>query len=172
LDREARQERYDWPEIFFVLLFGKKFYYSHSGSPGFFNFQAASQRQKAKNVIFWATPWMRVLIPLELTAPEYKLGQASVPALHASASRDKDGKLHLSIVNLDPNRAAQISTKIVGASAKSITCRVLTAPAMNTVNTFDKPDGVKPERFTGIEVQGDQITLSLPSKSVVVLEIQ
>ena len=95
-----------------------------------------------------------------------------MPALHASGSRDKDGRLHLSIVNLDPNRPAQISTKIVGASAKSITGRVLTAPAMNTVNTFDKPDGVKPERFTGIQVQGDQITLSLPSKSVVVLEIQ
>jgi len=115
---------------------------------------------------------MRVLIPLELTAPEYKLGQASVPALHPSGSRDKDGRLHLSIVNLDPNRPAQISTKIVGASAKSITGRVLTAPAMNTVNTFDKPDAVKPARFTGIQVQGDQITLSLPSKSVVVLEIQ
>src|SRR6266849_1147676 len=109
------------------------------------------------------------LIPLELTAPEYKLGQASAPALHASASRDKDGKLHLSIVNLDPNRPAPISTKIFGTSAKSITGRVLTAPAMNTVNTFEKPDAVKPARFTGIQVQGDQITLSLPLKSVVVL---
>ena len=112
------------------------------------------------------------LIPVELTAPEYKLGQATVPALHASASRDKAGKLHLSIVNLDPNRAAQVSTKISGASGKSITGRVLTAPAINTVNTFDKPDAVKPASFTGIKVQGDQITLSLPSKSVVVLEIQ
>jgi alpha-N-arabinofuranosidase len=112
------------------------------------------------------------LIPVELTAPEYKLGQATVPSLHASASRDKAGKLYLSIVNLDPNRAAQVSTRIAGASAKSITGRVLTAPAMNTVNTFDKPDAVKPAPLTGVKVQGDQVTLSLPSKSVVVLEIQ
>jgi len=42
------------------------------------------------------------LIPVELTAPEYKVDQASVPALSASASRDKEGRLHLSIVNLDP----------------------------------------------------------------------
>ena len=48
----------------------------------------------------------------------------------------------------------------------------MTAPAMNTVNTFEKPDAVKPARFAGIQVQGDQISLSLPSKSVVVLEIQ
>ena len=46
------------------------------------------------------------------------------------------------------------------------------APAVNTVNTFDRPDIVKPAPFTGIKVQGEQVTLSLPSKSVVVLEIQ
>ncbi len=112
------------------------------------------------------------LIPVELTTPEYKLGQATVPALHASASRDKAGKVHLSIVNLDPNRAALVSTRIAGASSRSIAGRVLTAPAINTVNTFDKPDVVKPSPFTGILAEGNQITLRLPSKSVVVLEMQ
>ena len=47
------------------------------------------------------------LIPVELKAPEYKLGDSIVPMLHASASRDAAGKMHLSIVNLDPNRAAR-----------------------------------------------------------------
>ena len=112
------------------------------------------------------------LIPVELTAPEYRMGPAVVPSLHASASRDQAGKLHLSMVNLDPNRSAQVSTRVAGATVKNITGRVLTAPAMNTINTFDKPDAVKPAPFTGFKVQGDQITLSLPSKSVVVLEIQ
>jgi alpha-N-arabinofuranosidase len=112
------------------------------------------------------------LIPVELTAPEYRLGQAVVPALHASASRDKAGKLHLSIVNLDPNRAAQVSMRVAGAPAKNITGRALTAPAINTINTFDNPDAVRPAPFTGIQAVGDQVTLNLPSKSVVVLEIQ
>ena len=112
------------------------------------------------------------LIPVELVAPEYKLGTSAVPSLHASASRDKGGKLHLSIVNLDPNRAAQVSMKVAGAAARNITGRLLAAPAINTVNTFDKPDAIKPTPFTGTQVQGNQITLSLPSKSVVVLEIQ
>lgn len=112
------------------------------------------------------------LIPIELKAPEYRLGEATVPSLHASASRDAAGKLHLSIVNLDPNRSAQVTMKIVGVAAKKITGRVLTAGVMNAINTFDKPDTVKPMPFTGIQIQGDQVTLSLPSKSVVVLEIQ
>ena len=109
------------------------------------------------------------LIPVEVTAPEYKLAQVSIPSLHASASRDTSGRLHISIVNLDPNRSAQVSMRIAGATAGNITGQVLTAPAMNTTNTFDKPDAIKPVRFTGLKVEGDRILLTLPSKSVVVL---
>jgi alpha-N-arabinofuranosidase len=110
-----------------------------------------------------------ILIPVEMTTPDYKFGQASIPALHVSASRDKSGRLHISIVNLEPNRSAQVSMKIMGATAASITGRVLTAPAINTTNTFDRPDSVRPAPFTGLKVEGDRILLSLPSKSVVVL---
>ncbi len=112
------------------------------------------------------------LIPTELTAPDYKFGQDSIPSLHASASRDAAGRLHLSIVNLDPNHAAQVTTKIMGMSAKNVTGRVLTAPVMNAINTFDKPETVKPAPFTSFKIEGDQIMLTLPSKSVVVLEFQ
>jgi alpha-N-arabinofuranosidase len=116
------------------------------------------------------------LIPVEITAPDYTFSGtssgASVPSLHASASRDQTGKLHVSIVNLDPNRSARVSMRIAGAAPANITGRVLTAPAMNTTNTFEKPDAVRPVRFTDFEVQGDQIKLDLPSKSVVVLELR
>jgi len=112
------------------------------------------------------------LIPVELTAPEYRLGQAAVPALHASASRGPSGGLHLSIVNLDPNRTVEVSTSLRGAAARQITGRVLTAAAMNAINTFDQPDTVKPAPFTGFRLDGGQITLNMPAKSVVVLEIR
>jgi alpha-N-arabinofuranosidase len=112
------------------------------------------------------------LIPTELTAPEYKVGEASVPTLNASASRDAAGALHLSVVNLDSNRAAQLSLKINGAAPARLTGRVLTAAAMNATNTFDKPDAVRPAPFTDFKTQGGLITLSLPPKSVVVLELR
>jgi alpha-N-arabinofuranosidase len=112
------------------------------------------------------------LIPTDLSTPEYKMDQASVPSLSASASRDKDGKLHLSIVNLDPNRPAEITTQIAGATATTITGEVLTAPMMNAMNTFDDPNAVKPAPFDGYKIQGSQVTLSIPPKSVVVLELR
>jgi alpha-N-arabinofuranosidase len=112
------------------------------------------------------------LIPLDLNAPEYKLDQASVPSLHASASRDGEGRLHLSIVNLDPNRAADITTTLTGATIKTVAGEVLTAPAINAMNTFDQREAVKPSRFSGYKLQGSQLSLSIPAKSVVVLELK
>jgi alpha-N-arabinofuranosidase len=112
------------------------------------------------------------LIPVDLTAPEYKADQASVPALSASASRDKEGRLHLSIVNLDPNSSAEISTTVTGPTIKSVTGEVLTASRMNAMNTFENPNTIKPISFNGFTVQGSQLALSIPAKSVVVLELR
>jgi alpha-N-arabinofuranosidase len=112
------------------------------------------------------------LIPVELSSPDYSVAQQAVPALQASASRDSGGRVHLSIVNLDPNRGATVSVTVAGATAQTVTGRVLTAPALNSVNTFDAPDVVKPAAFTAIEKRGDRVSLSLPSKSVVVLELR
>jgi alpha-N-arabinofuranosidase len=112
------------------------------------------------------------LIPIDLTAPEYMLDQASVPSLSASASRDTEGKLHLSIVNLDPNRAAEIATKVKGSAVRNITGEVLTAPMMNAMNTFDHPNAIRSTPFEGYRIQDAQVNLSIPPKSVVVLELQ
>ncbi len=87
------------------------------------------------------------LIPVEFTSPSYTYGQATIPALHASASRDASGRVHLSLVNLDANRAAEISIKIAGTTGRNTSGRLLTAPAVNSINTFDRPDVVKPRPF-------------------------
>lgn len=113
------------------------------------------------------------LLPLDVTAPEYTLSGSSIPAVHASASRDKSGKVHISIVNLDPNREGKISLRIVGAGPGPgpVTGRLLTATAMNSVNTFERPDAVHPTPFNAITVTGDLVTFKLPAKSIVVLEL-
>lgn len=112
------------------------------------------------------------LIPVELQAPDYKLEQASVPSLSVSASRDKNGRLHLSVVNLDPNRPAELTTTVAGATVKTVTGEVLTAPAMTALNTFENPNALKPAPFSGFKQQNGQLLLTIPAKSVVVLELQ
>lgn len=112
------------------------------------------------------------MIPVDLSAPEYKLGDAGLPSLSASASRDAAGRLHLSLVNLNPDRAAEINANVWGAAIKTISGEVLTAPAMNAMNTFDRPNDVKPAPFNGYKLDGSQLLLTIPAKSVVVLELK
>jgi len=112
------------------------------------------------------------MIPVDLSAPEYKLGDAGLPSLSASASRDAEGRLHLSLVNVDPHRAAEINANVWGAAIKTISGEVLTAPAMNAMNTFDRPNDVKPAPFSAYKLDGSQLLLTIPAKSIVVLELK
>jgi alpha-N-arabinofuranosidase len=112
------------------------------------------------------------MIPIDLSAPEYKLGDATVPSVSASASRDGEGRLHVSLVNLDPNRPAEISATLAGAGIKTVTGEVLTSAAMNAMNTFDQPNTVKPVPFKQYKLESSRLLLSIPPKSVVVLELR
>jgi alpha-N-arabinofuranosidase len=43
---------------------------------------------------------------------------------------------------------------------------------MTAHNTFDNPQEVKPAAFNAFSLRGDVLTVTLPSKSVVVLEVE
>ena len=110
-------------------------------------------------------------LPVELTSPDYTIGAEKIPAVSVSASRDTAGKIHLSLVNTNASEAITVSCKLTGAAAKTVTGRVLTAPAVNSINTFASPHVVEPKPFNDAKLSGDTLTVTLPSKSVVVLEL-
>ena len=49
-------------------------------------------------------------LPLQFASPDYTLGTEKIPALNASASKDKNGTVHISLVNLDPNKPLALET--------------------------------------------------------------
>jgi alpha-N-arabinofuranosidase len=110
-------------------------------------------------------------LPVELTTPDYVLGGNKIPAVSASASRDSAGKIHLSLVNADPNRPITVTCQLEGIAAKTVTGRLLTGATMTAHNTFDAPDTVRPVPFTGALINGAALTVALPAKSIVVLEL-
>src|SRR5664280_2130550 len=110
-------------------------------------------------------------LPVDIQTADYQYETNAMPALHASASRDKSGLIHLSLVNLDPHRNGQVIAKLIGATAKKVTGRVLTAAVMDAHNTFENPDAVKPAAFSMFTLKDEELSLTLPAKSVVVLEI-
>jgi alpha-N-arabinofuranosidase len=77
----------------------------------------------------------------------------------------------LALVNVDPNKSATVTIKLTGVAGKTAKGRVLTASTMAAHNTFDAPNLVKPAAFTSASIKGDVLTATLPSKSVVVLDL-
>ncbi len=110
-------------------------------------------------------------LPISLTSPDYAVGGEKIPAVSASASRNAAGKIHVSFTNADPNRPIAVECKLEGVSATAVSGRVLTAPAINSVNTFAAPDTVAPQAFDGATLAGGNLRVTLPAKSVVVLEL-
>ena len=111
------------------------------------------------------------LLPLYLESEAYTLGDKTMPALSASASRGSDGKVLLTLCNLNPNDAMQITCDLRGAALGTPTARILTANAMNTHNSFDAPNTLVPQAFTDFKLSRQTITISAPAKSVIALTV-
>ena len=113
------------------------------------------------------------VLPVELTSPDYAFGGQTVPAVSASATRAVDGRtVHLSLVNVNPRQPVTLAVTLAGGSFTVATGRVLTAPTMQAHNTFDAPDAVKPAVMAGVTLAGGTLHVTLPGKSVVVIELR
>jgi alpha-N-arabinofuranosidase len=111
-------------------------------------------------------------LPLQFASPDYTFGGEKIPALNASASKDKNGAVHISLVNLDPKNALTLETALPGVSWKTVSGRILTSANVSDHNTFDKPNTLKTVPFAGAKKRGDKLAVALPAKSVVVLELK
>jgi alpha-N-arabinofuranosidase len=111
-------------------------------------------------------------LPIEVSAPAYVLGQVSVPGVHASAGRDPRGIVHIALVNPDPNRSVHVAVTLAGVVGHTVSGRVLTADRMDAENTVSDPELVKPQPFHGATLKDSGLSVLLPAKSVVVLDLR
>ncbi|WP_230480894.1 alpha-N-arabinofuranosidase [Sphingomonas sp. Leaf21] len=112
-----------------------------------------------------------MLIPVDVATPDYVEGTTRLPTLSASASRDAAGVVHLSIVNLDPVRAAPIRAVLAGMSGRTASARTVTADRIDTRIRFDAPDPFVPRDLSGVALSGDTLTLTVPPKSVTMVSL-
>ena len=89
-----------------------------------------------------------------------------VPAISVSASKNKDGKKHISLTNVDINKSFEVEislNKIRNASAK-----ILTSTKAQDHNTFNNPDNVKPAKFQDFKIKNNTLSVKVPPLSVIV----
>lgn len=110
-------------------------------------------------------------VPVRFDAGTYTHGGLNLPRVDAIAAKDTAGTLWLAITNVDPNQSVEIEASFAGATAKSGEGETLTAPKVDSVNTFDAPNTVVPKPV-GANAQGGKLTLKLEPKSVTVVSIE
>jgi len=111
------------------------------------------------------------LLPVELQYAWYVHGMDSIPAVSASASKDKEGRIHVSLANLHPTKVQNLRCELKGTVGPNVTGEIITAPTMNAYNDFGKPEAVDIKPFTSAQLRNGILTVSLPAKSIVTLEV-
>ncbi len=111
-------------------------------------------------------------LPLDITAPTFTMGDKTIPAFNISAAKGKDGKVYIGIANMDPNDDVALSLDLGTLVAKSVSGQVMTAPKMDAYNDIGKPATVAPVDYKGAKLKDHTLSLAIPAKSVVVVQLQ
>lgn len=109
-------------------------------------------------------------LPVTFQSPLYTFNGQTLPAISASASKDKSGAVHISIVNVDSKKTNKIEIDIKDLGVKNFTGTIITAPKLQDYNSFENPNKIAPTAFKGFENKKGKLEITIPPFSVVVLE--
>lgn len=112
------------------------------------------------------------LLPLKIKTTDYSFGKDKLPAISASASRDKNGVTHITFTNIDSKNAQEVSVDVKGSKFSKITGRILASGKIQDHNTFEAPEKIRPAVFNGATLTSNKLTVKMPPCSVVVLEVR
>ena len=110
-------------------------------------------------------------VPVSLDAGTYTQGDITLPRVDAIAARDKAGKLWLAVTNLDPNRSVTVEASLAGVTPRTAAGQTLTAPRVDSVNSFEAPNTVVPKPIAA-KISGATLALTLEPKSVTVISVE
>jgi len=116
-----------------------------------------------------------MLLPLQLETAKYSYQKQSIPALSATASKSEDDAINITISNIHASEQQTAEIDIRGMDFNRIQhARILTADEVDAINTFENPKAVAPKAYDeySLNKRNKSLTLEIPSKSIVVFQIQ
>ncbi len=112
------------------------------------------------------------LLDTVFQSPKYSYEGKELPQLSVSSSQDENGYIHITLCNIDPNKDMDIKLELRGCAAENVTGKIITADQMNAINTLDGKNEVGINEFDKAQIISDGLEVSIPSKSIVMLEIK
>lgn len=113
------------------------------------------------------------LLPSQVNSEKYIFEKESVPALSVTASKDNQGAIHLTISNLNPNKDLDVLCDIRGEAVLSfVKGTIISGEKINSYNDFDRKEEVSESSFSDVKVKENKVTIKIPAKSVIMLELK
>jgi alpha-N-arabinofuranosidase len=110
-------------------------------------------------------------IPLQIVSDTKEIRNQDIQTVNASASK-KDGAIHITLTNIDLDSAKNIKISLQGMNVKNVSGKILTSKNISDHNTFENPELVKPKVFNDVKATNGEVSLNIPAKSIVVLELK
>jgi alpha-N-arabinofuranosidase len=102
----------------------------------------------------------------------YTHGDAGMPQLSVSASRNGEGTVHVTFCNLDPHNSAELTLRLAaGTAIGRVSGQVVTAPTMQTHNTFAEPNAVTVAPLATNTTGDNTVSVTLPAKAVALVTL-
>ena len=112
------------------------------------------------------------LLPIDVDCENYEFNGESIPVLSATASKDKEGKIHITVSNVDPENTQMLSLDLRGAQKlKFSKGSIISADKINAFNDFGKAEEVSLKDFNEVDIENNKVKVALPAKSVVMIEL-
>jgi alpha-L-arabinofuranosidase len=112
------------------------------------------------------------LLPINVTCEDYSYDAMTLPSISASASKDKDGAIHVSLCNIDMRNDRNVVIDLRGVDKLSKSSgEIITAPMENDYNDFGQAEKVNIQKFSKFSVRNNTLKVDLPAKSVVTIEL-
>lgn len=114
-----------------------------------------------------------ISLPITVNAGEYTRGRRSLPRVSTTASMSPDGTINISFVNIDPHNAVALSCDLRGTkNSKIAKAQIITGAKIDSHNTFDKPNEVVLADFRGASIRNGMLSMNIPAKSVITVQIR
>ena len=113
-----------------------------------------------------------LLLPLTISCNDYTMGDKKIKAVSASASKDKTGTVHISLVNKDAHKEQEVNIDMGAVNASNISGRILQSTNLQDHNTFEKPGKITPVAFNNASLSGSNLIVKMPPFSVVALSLK
>lgn len=94
-----------------------------------------------------------------------------VPNLTESVSVDADGVLHITMTNVDLEKAYPVKAVLLGKEAGEIKAEIVTGH-MQDKNTFEEPETVGVQGFDGVQAAKEGISFTIPACSVLHIAVK